>query len=129
MFDSQKNGTISVEEVVLGNLNSSAALPPNSPTILLPPPVSQHCDNSSLNPPLPQVAALLATFVLPSMDATLTPIAQVSRDLKSRRCALLLMTNAQGVCSRYGGGDSLTFEQFTRFITKEDLETKLTIQF
>jgi hypothetical protein len=33
------------------------------------------------------------------------------------------------VCQRYGDGNSLSFEQFTRFITKEDLESKLTIQF
>ena len=35
----------------------------------------------------------------------------------------------QRVCQRYGDGDTLTFEQFSRFITKEDLHSKLTIQF
>ena len=116
------NGSISVEEVRPLPLSASP-----SPTL--------HPSLNCTPPPPLQVASLLGTFAHAGSDATLTPIAQVHSVIRVCVCPLPAACDmrhhvcAQRVCQRYGDGDTLTFDQFSRYITKEDLGSKLTVQF
>ncbi len=117
MFDSQKNGSISIEEARV--LVFSTATPPLR---LFPNPSDSTVLRSG------RLAARHFRARWHGRDpASYSAGARVLRC--HAVCHLLADVKTQSVCRRYGDGETLTFEQFTRFITKEDLDSKLTIQF